>query len=83
MGNLTENNLVTRVDPRTNRQVATIPVGPGPRFLAVDEGAVWMLNQGDGSVSRIDPRTNRVVATVAEGVPGVGGDIAAGEGQCG
>ena len=43
-------------------------------------GAVWTLNQGDGSVSRIDPRTNRVSAVIEVGVPGEGGDIAAGEG---
>jgi YVTN family beta-propeller protein len=39
-----------------------------------------VLNQADGSVSRIDPKTNQVVATIDVGVPGPGGDIAAGEG---
>jgi len=70
-----------RVDPATNRVVVTIPVGPTPRFLATGEGAVWTLNQGDGTVSRIDPATNRVVATIDAGVPGGGGDIAAGAGR--
>ena len=41
---------------------------------------MWVLNQADGTVSKIDPRTNEVVATIAVGVPGPGGDIAAGEG---
>jgi YVTN family beta-propeller protein len=71
---------VQRIDPQTNRVVATIAVRSQPRFLAVGEGAVWVLNQTDGSVSRIDPNTNRVVATIEVGVPGPGGDIAAGEG---
>jgi YVTN family beta-propeller protein len=47
----------------------------------VGEGAVWTLNQGDGSVSRIDPKTNKVAAKIDVGVPGEGGDIAAGEGS--
>jgi YVTN family beta-propeller protein len=75
-----ENGSVQRVDPRTNTVVATIAVRGQPRFLAVGEGAVWVLNQADGSVSRIDPKTNEIVATVEVGVPGPGGDIAAGEG---
>ena len=77
----TEKNVVMRVDVHTNRIVETIPVGRAPRFLAVGEGAVWTLNQGDGSVSRIDPRTNEVVATIEVGVPGPGGEIAAGLGS--
>jgi virginiamycin B lyase len=76
----TENGSVQRIDPKTNTVVATIPVRVQPRFLAVGEGAVWVLNQTDGSVSRIDPQTNKVVATIDAGVPGLGGDIAAGEG---
>src|SRR5207244_9818415 len=67
-------------DPKTNKVVATIDVRSQPRFLAVGEGAVLVLNQTDGSVSRIDPETNKVVATIEAGVPGLGGDIAAGEG---
>ena len=75
-----EDGSVQRIDPKTNAVVATIAVRGQPRFLAVGEGAVWVLNQTDGSVSRIDPNTNQVVATVDVGVPGPGGDIAAGEG---
>jgi YVTN family beta-propeller protein len=77
----TEGNSLTRVDPKTNLVVATIPVGKMPRFLAVGEGAVWTLNQGDGTVSRVDPATNKVKATIETGLPGPGGDIAAGEGS--
>jgi len=77
----TDKDLVTRVDPRTNLIVETIPVGKAPRFITVGEGAVWTLNQGDGSVSKIDPKTNKVTATIEVGVPGEGGDIAAGEGS--
>ena len=76
----TDGNSLTRVDPATNLIVETIPVGKAPRFLAVGEGAVWTLNQGDGSISRVDPKTNKVVATIEAGIPGDGGEIAAGEG---
>ncbi len=71
---------VQRVSPATNQVVATIPVGPTPRFLAAGERGVWTLNQGDGTVSRVDPKTNAVTATIAVGVPGGGGDIDAGGG---
>lgn len=76
-----EHDTVARVSPQTGALTATIPVGKTPRFLAVGEGAVWTLNQGDGSVSRIDPATNTVAATIAVGVPGPGGEIAAGAGS--
>lgn len=61
--------------------IATIPVGPIPRFLAAGEAGVWTLNQGDGPVSRIDPTSNRVAATIATEVAGPGGDIATGVGR--
>ncbi len=77
----TETNVVTRVDPKTNLIVASITVGKKPRFLTVGEGGVWTLNQGDGSVTRIEPKTNTVAATIEAGVPGEGGEIAAGEGS--
>ena len=35
---------VVRVDPDTGQVVAAIEVGSGPRFLAVGEGGVWVMN---------------------------------------
>jgi virginiamycin B lyase len=72
---------VTRIDPNTNLILETIRVGKAPRFITSGFGSVWTLNQGDGSVSRIDPKTNKVDATIEVGVPGGGGEIAAGEGS--
>jgi YVTN family beta-propeller protein len=77
----TDGNVVSRVDPQTNLVAESIAVGKAPRFITVGEGGVWTLNQGDGTVSRIDPKTNKVVATIEVGVPGGGGEIAAGEGS--
>ena len=73
-------SLVQKIDPETNRVVATTPVGPTPRFLAVGEGGVWTLNQADGSVTRLDPATGEVAATIPADVAGGGGDITTGGG---
>jgi DNA-binding beta-propeller fold protein YncE len=75
-----EKNVVTRVDAKTNAVLCTIAVGPGPRFLTWGAGAVWTLNQGDGTVSRVDGKTGKVVATIELGIPGTGGEMAFGDG---
>ena len=72
---------MTRIDPQTNAVVATIAVGPEPRFLAIGEGSLWTLNQGDGSITRVDLATEEVIATIEAGIPGGGGEIAVGEGS--
>lgn len=77
----TETSVVSAVHPATNKIIATVPVDKNPRFLAVGEGYVWTLNQATGTVSKIDPNTMKAVATIEVGVPGLGGDIAAGEGS--
>ena len=76
----TKGNLVSRIDPKTNKVTDSIPVGPAPRFLTVGEGFVWTLNQGDGTVSKVDPKTRKTVATIPVGIPGGGGEISAGGG---
>jgi virginiamycin B lyase len=77
----TQENKVLRVDPLTNLVTARIEVSAQPRFLTTGDGSVWVLCQGEGKVARIDPKTNKVTATIEVGVPGPGGDIAAGEGS--
>jgi virginiamycin B lyase len=76
----TEHSVVVRVDPKTNLISDRIAVGPRPRFTAAGGGAIWTLNQGDGTVSRIDVRTKKLVTNIEAGVPGDGGEIAYGEG---
>ena len=51
---------VSRVDPKTNTVVATIPVGVlgAPAEIAAGEGSVWISAPGV-PITRIDPRTNR------------------------
>ena len=52
----TTNDTVERYSLRSGKWT-TIAVGPQPRFLDVGFAAVWVMNQGDGSVTRIDARS--------------------------
>jgi YVTN family beta-propeller protein len=56
-----------RVDPRTDRVVATIPVGEGPTEAVHGAGALWVTNSQDNTVTRIDPTSNKAVATIPVG----------------
>ncbi|WP_322938544.1 NHL repeat-containing protein [Nocardioides bizhenqiangii] len=58
----------------------SIAVGPDPRFLDVGFGAVWVMNQGDGSVTRIDARTGTAETLPVTGEPIGGGDLTVGAG---
>ena len=63
-------NVVVRIDPRTDRILATIPAPSACAQLAADSTGVWGAGGDDGScppgISRIDPRTNSVTATFDE-----------------
>jgi len=76
----TENNLVSRVDPKTNMVTDKIAVGPEPRFLTAGGGSIWTLNQGDGTISRVDVNARKRITNIEVGIPGTGGEIAFGEG---
>ncbi|KAA6456669.1 hypothetical protein DYQ86_24715 [Acidobacteria bacterium AB60] len=71
---------LVRVDPVTNSVIGETPVGPGPRFLTVGAGAIWVLNQGDGTIARVDANSGKRTALIAAGIPGLGGEIAFGNG---
>lgn len=43
-------------DPASDTIVATVAVGPQPRFLTAGGNSVWTLNQGDGSITRVDTK---------------------------
>jgi len=70
-----DSNVLVTVDASTGGVLASIPVGPKPRFLTSGGDSIWTLNQGDGTVSRVDIRTKKVSATIAAGIPGHSGDI--------
>jgi streptogramin lyase len=64
-------NVVVRIDPRTDRILASIPAPSACAQLAADDTAVWGAGGDDESctpgVSRIDPLANKVIATIDEG----------------
>ena len=62
-----EDPRLWRLDPRTARVVATIPLPIAPRRVAVGEGAVWVTGEIENTVLRIDPHENRVVARIPVG----------------
>jgi virginiamycin B lyase len=72
---------ITAVNAETGEISGSVPSGPNPRFLTAGAGAIWTLNQGDGSLTRIDAQRRQVVQTTALGTPGHGGDISFGEGM--
>ncbi len=81
ISNKPKNNL-TRIDPKTNRILATIPTGKGPcAGLAIGFGSVWVPNCGDRTISRFDVRTAKALATLSVGIADTEGTIAAGEGS--
>jgi outer membrane protein assembly factor BamB len=69
----TNDAAVLRVDPRTRRVVARIPVGTDVN-LGAGAGAVWAVprrpSRARARLIRIDPRTNRVVARIPLPSPG-------------
>ena len=69
-------DVVLRVNPRTNRVVDRISVYSSSG-LAFGHGSVWVTSASYGTLSRIDPQTGEVVAKIEVGRGAV--DIAAEE----
>ena len=67
------------IDPRTNRVVASIPVGSKPVAVAVAYGSVWVGDAADGTVSRVDPVKRATIRTIGIAAPAV--DLATGAGS--
>ena len=60
-------DVVVRVDTRSNQVVDQVAVGRSPAGVVAGGGALWVANQLDGTVSRIDPRTGTVQETIEVG----------------
>ena len=52
---------IARVDPATNRVVASIRVRPNSNYLAFGSGALWAVSAARRVLQKIDPATNSVV----------------------
>jgi virginiamycin B lyase len=72
-------SALSAVDAASGALLPPIAVGPHPRFLTSGAGAVWTLNQGDGSVTRVDLATSGT-QSIALQTPGPGGDLQYGDG---
>jgi DNA-binding beta-propeller fold protein YncE len=59
---------LVRIDPRSNRVVATIPVGIDAWYLAASPTAVWATDFYRDTVVHVDPIAGRLVATIT-GLP--------------
>lgn len=70
-------NSLLRIDPSTNKVVATISLGDdaAPEGVAVADGAAWVAEHHQGAVVRIDPATNTVVARVNVSPAGADGPL--------
>ena len=69
-GSETATGRLVRIDPTTNDETETIPVGNEPNAVSVAPTGVWVANRGEGTVWRIDPNTNVVsLRTSAHGKP--------------
>src|SRR3989442_3456835 len=68
-----DEQMVLRVDPRSQRVLAGIAVGFVPFDIAATDNAVWITGYWADQLARIDPKTNEVVArlTVPDGASGV------------
>ena len=60
-------NTVAVLDGRSDKTIATIPVGAGPGGIVFDRGRVFVANSFDGTISVINAWTNKVVKTIDTG----------------
>jgi YVTN family beta-propeller protein len=59
--------VLAMIDPRRNRIVRSLAVGPQPAAVAEGAGAVWIADARADSVYRVDPADRRVVAKIPVG----------------
>ena len=61
-------NTISVIDGKTNKVVATIPVGASPHdIIGSMLGKLYVTNSGSNTISVIDGKTNKVVATIPVG----------------
>jgi virginiamycin B lyase len=76
-GNSNNVGLLTEVDARTGHLVSATIIGSQPRFLTAGAGAIWTLNQGNGTLSKFETIEGgmNAITTIEAGIPGPGGEI--------
>jgi streptogramin lyase len=59
--------LLARVDPKTMKVIAKIPVSERSSSVRVGYGAVWVVSPAQGTVQKVSPSSNKVIATAKIG----------------
>ena len=75
-------NTVARLDPKSNRVIAAVPVGNKPcSGLATGFGSLWIPLCGDQALARIDLKEGKLTATIPIGIGDSEGGLAEGAGS--
>src|ERR1700731_1571396 len=74
-------DMVFRMDPRSDRVIATVPVKKPCSGFAVAAGTLWSPSCEENVIYRIDLATNQVVAKIPVGPADTEGGIAFGSGS--
>lgn len=75
-------NTVARLDPKTNKVLATIEVGSNPcAGLAIGFGSLWVPLCGRQALARVDLKEGKVTATIPIGIAHSEGGLASGAGS--
>jgi len=57
---------LVRIDPRTGRILATVPLGVEAWYIYPTDLGIWVSDWRTDTVVRVDPATDRVVATIPD-----------------
>jgi streptogramin lyase len=74
-----DDGLVSRVDPRTHRVVASFEVGFSVHGLAVSDESAWVLDEHGFAIVRIDPQNNELRERIS--IDFIGANLTAGAGS--
>lgn len=74
-------NVMQRIDPKTNKVIATIKVNTPCAAFTIGFGSVWVASCADQSIVRISLKNNSIEATILMTVADAEGSIVAAEGS--
>jgi virginiamycin B lyase len=75
-------NTVARLDPKSNKVLAMVPVGNKPcSGLAIGFGSLWVPLCGDQALARVDLKKGEVTTTIPIGIGDSEGGLAEGAGS--
>jgi len=75
-------NTVARLDPKSNKVIAMVPVGNKPcSGLATGFGSLWVPLCGDQALARVDLKEGKVTSTIPIGIGDSEGGLAEGAGS--